>query len=85
MTVFLVWEGIIKPMVNLLSQVQICEIKPRPEGRRPGDAGRQGRVTVPAGGAHSPPLSGGSGALRPAGTMTGLRGNPLNRMAAGSG
>ncbi len=33
---------------------------------------------VPAGGGSSPPLPGGSGELRPAGTMTGLRGNPLD-------
>jgi hypothetical protein len=33
---------------------------------------------VPAGGGSSLPFSGGSGEIRPAGTMTGLRGNPLD-------
>ena len=37
-----------------------------------------GASAVPAGGGSSPPLPGGSGAIRPAGTMTGLRGNPLH-------
>jgi hypothetical protein len=33
---------------------------------------------VPAGDGSSLPLPGGSGDIRPAGTMTGLRGNPLD-------
>src|SRR5579872_903897 len=37
-----------------------------------------GARAVPAGGGSSPPLPGGSGDIRPAGTMTGLRGNPLD-------
>ena len=37
-----------------------------------------GARAVPAGGGSSLPLSGGSGDIRPAGTMTGLRGNPLD-------
>jgi hypothetical protein len=48
-----------------------------PKGRQtatPADGAR----AVPAGGGSSPPLPGGSGYIRPAGTMTGLRGNPLD-------
>jgi hypothetical protein len=37
-----------------------------------------GARAVPAGGDSSLPLPGGSGDIRPAGTMTGLRGNPLD-------
>src|ERR1700722_11733016 len=37
-----------------------------------------GARAVPAGGGSSPPFPGGSGLIRPAGTMTGLRGNPLH-------
>ena len=37
-----------------------------------------GARAVPAGGGSSLPLPGGSGDIRPAGTMTGLRGNPLD-------
>ena len=37
-----------------------------------------GARAVPAGGGSSLPFPGGSGDIRPAGTMTGLRGNPLD-------
>jgi hypothetical protein len=46
------------------------------EGRQPVTP-VAGASAVPAGGGSSPPLPGGSGDIRPAGTMTGLRGNPL--------
>ena len=48
-----------------------------PKGRQPATPA-DGARAVPAGGGSSPPLPGGSGELRPAGMMTGLRGNPLD-------
>jgi hypothetical protein len=47
------------------------------KGRQPVTPAGRARA-VPAGGGSSLPLPGGSGDIRPAGTMTGLRGNSLD-------
>ena len=54
------------------------------EGRRPGDAGRQGASAVPAGEASSALLPGGPG-IMPTGTMTGARGASLEVGAKAGG
>jgi len=60
----------------LISDTNVSESRPR-AGRQPATP-VAGASAVPAGGGSSPPLPGGSGELRPAGMMTGLRGNPLD-------
>src|SRR5579863_6260392 len=62
-----------RPYFSYKRKTNLAPVKGRPSVTPAG-----GARAVPAGGGSSLPLPGGSGDIRPAGTMTGLRGNSLD-------
>ena len=71
-------EIVVTDILTKVTVVATYSDESRPGRTPPGDAGGGGRVRFPRAGPRQPWLSGGSGPKRPAGTMTGLRGNPLH-------